>query len=499
MKFCWNCGHENESDSLFCEECGSDLQEGISPGEELKKDNKEPSTELQESKETNQSIVNSTSTQPPIPKEPMTKKKKIGLITGGVGIVLLVGLYSYGNYYFSYEQQVNRMVETIKTKDPDKWVELMISSDPSYKLTSDNLKKMTDYYKDDQQKEKFSNLVGSIGKSSQGPSDFNIKPNGKSFVFFNKYALELEPVYLTIEAQQPGVSVEIDGKKQGDVKEKELKVGPLTPGKYDIKGTLKNVSTDSKADLVRFQNDDFETNSHMKLDLHKVSFVVKSNVEDAEVLVDNKKIATIKDGSAEVKDIVWHQGLAVQVKKKFDKQVVESEIRKIESEEFLASQFEKESYGSEMMLEIKGIKSKDDVQSFLYGLYSDVSSYTSEYSDLDGMEKSDLAKYFQNGEDNADYQDFLKFITDVRSSSEKSSVQGEPKVEKMTMIGKDRYQVQYLIKYRTVYKSYKMDDVVQVFRYTKGTMVYNQEEERFEIVDLGGKENFEVVDNGGVS
>ena len=44
-----------------------------------------------------------------------------------------------------------------------------------------------------------------------------------------------------------------------------------------------------------------------------------------------------------------------------------------------------------------------------------------------------------------------------------------------------------------------MDDVVQVFRYTKGTMVYNQEEERFEIVDLGGKENFEVVDNGGVS
>ena len=237
----------------------------------------------------------------------------------------------------------------------------------------------------------------------------------------------------------------------------------------------------------------------MKLDLHKVSFIVKSNVEDAEVLVDNKKIATIKDGSAEVKDIVWHQGLAVQVKKKFDKQVVESEVRKIESEEFLASQFEKESYGSEVMLEIKGIKSKDDVQSFLYGLYGDVSTYTSEYSDLDGMAKSDLAKYFQNGEDNADYQDFLKFITDVRSSSEKSSVQGEPKVEKMTMIGKDRYQVQYLIKYRTVYKSYKMDDVVQVFRYTKATMVYNQEEERFEIVDLGGKENFEVVDNGGVS
>lgn len=496
MKFCWNCGHENESDSLFCEECGSYLQEGISPEEGAKKDSDNFSIK------SNQPVIHSTnnySKHPSGPKKSMTKKKKIGLITGGVSITLLVGLYFYGNYYFSYDQQVNRMVETIKTKDPDKWAELMVSSDPSYKLTSDNLKKMTEYYKDDQQKEKFSNLVSSIGKSGQGLSDLKIKPDGKVFLFFNNYSLELEPVYLTIEAQQPGVSVEIDGKDQGEVKEKELKVGPLTPGKYNIKGTLKNVSTNSNTDLIRFENADFESNTHIKLDLHKVSFVVNSNIEDADVLVDNKKISTIKDGSATVKDLIWHQGLTVQVKKKFDKQVVESDVRKIESEEFLASEFEKDSYVSELTLEIEGIKSKDDVQSFLFGLYNDVSSFTSEYNDLDGMEKSDLATYFENGEDNADYQDFLKFISDTRSSSEKSSVQGEPKVEKMMMIGKDRYQVQYLIKYRTIYKSYKMDDVVQVFRYTKGTIIYNQQEERFEIADLGGKENFEVVDNGGVS
>lgn len=497
MNFCWNCGHKNDGDSVFCEECGSDLREGLEGSTEQPVN--QPEVPVISNAPLNQiEQIPSSYQQPVQPKQPMSKKKKVGLIIVGAGVASIVGLYSYGNYYFSYDQQVSRMIETIKTKDPAKWSEIMVSNDPSYKITSDNLKKMTDYYKDDQQKEKFSNLVSNMS-TNKNVSDLKVKPDGKAFALFDKYALEVEPVYLTIEAQQPGVTVEIDGKKQGEVKNKELKVGPLTPGKYAIKGTLKNVSTDSKADLVQFENTDFETNSHIKLDLHKVSFAVTSNVEDAEVMVDNKKVANIKNGSAEVKDVIWHQGLSVQVKKKFDKQEVESEVRKIDAQEFLASEYEKGDYGSNLTLEIGGIKSKDDVESFLNGLYSDVSSFTSEYTDMNAMEKADLAKYFAGGEDNADYQDFLKFIGDVRSSSEKSSVRGTPKVEKMAMTGKDTYQVQYLIEYRTVYKSYKMDDVVQVFRYTKGTMTYNKAEERFEIVDLGGTENFEVVDNGGVS
>lgn len=497
MKFCWNCGHKNDSDSIFCEECGADLREGVESTPELPV-SQSPASIVPVESNPSMNQENMSYQQPVQPKQPMSKKKKIGLIVGGVGIASIIGLYSYGNYYFSYDQQVSRMIETIKTKDPAKWSEIMISSDPSYKVTTDSLKKMTDYYKDDQQKEKFSDLVGSLG-SSKSATDLKVKPAGKTMVFFNKYALEVEPVYLTIEAQQSGVAVEIDGKKQGEIKNKELKVGPLTPGKYKVKGILKNVSTDSTADLVQFENPDFETNSHLTFDLHKVSFVVTSNVEDAEVMVDNKKVGNIKDGATEVKDIVWHQGLTVQVKKKFDKQEVESDARKIESNEFLASEYEKGAYGSDLSLEIDGIKSKDDAQSFLLSFYGDVSSYTSSYTSFSAMEKADLAKYFSGGEENADYQDFAKFISEIRASSEKSSVSGSPKVEKIAMVGKDTYQVQYLIEYRTNYKSYKTDDVVQVFRYKKATMKYNKTENRFEIVDLGGTENFEVVDNGGVS
>ncbi len=503
MKFCWNCGHKNEGNSIFCEECGSDLREALENETETTQSNDEKKG-VSVSNGTNGHIINaepaaSYNQEPTYPKQPMDKKKKISLILLGVGVICAIGLYSYGNHYFSYEQQVDRMVETIKTKDPDKWSKIMISNDPSYKITPDNLKKMTDYYKNDQQKEKFSNLVASFAKGGNSDSDFKIKPDGKALVLFTKYAVEVEPVYLSIEAEQSGVEIEIDGKKEGSVKDKSLKIGPLTPGEYAIKGTLKNVSTESTAELVKFENEEFEKNNQIKLDLHKISFSVNSNVEGAEVLVDNKKITTIKDGSAEVKDVVWHQGLSVQVKNKFDKQVIESESRKVDASEFLSSNYKKGEYGSDITLEIPGIKSKDDVESFLSGLYSKVSSLTSDYTSLDTMAKSDLAEYFSKGEDNADYQDFLKFINGVRSSSEKSSVRGTPKVEKVTMTGKDTYQVQYLIEYKTSYKSYKMDDVVQVFRYTKGTFGYNQEEKRFEIIDLGGKDNFEVVDNGGVS
>lgn len=492
MKFCWSCGHKNEEDAMFCENCGENLNDGTDISQEIIPKIDQVST-VEKREQSNIPI------QVIAPKGPMSKKKKNSLIASGIIIASLIGVYSYGNYYYSYEQQVVRLTKVFKTQSPSEWSKVMISSDPNYKVSTEGLKKLTDYYKDNQQKEKFSNLVNNLdNKGTNENFDFSIVNNGKKFGLFNNYSLEIKPVYLTVESQKGDATIEVDGKKYGDPKDKEVKVGPLTPGIYKVKGTLKDVSTESIVDLVRFENEEFDTNSHVKLDLHKSSFIVQSNIDEADVLIDNKKIATIKNGVAEVKDIVWHQGLSVQVKKNFDKQVMETDVRRIEADEFLADNYAKDSYTSEINLAFSDIKSKEDVESFLSSVYSDVSASTSDYTTFDTMEKNELSDYFVNGQDNTDYKDFLKFISDVRSSSEKTRVVGTPKVESVSMIGKDTYHVQYLIQYETMYKSYKTDNIKQVFRYKKGTLKYNTKEERFEINDLGGVENFEVVDNGGV-
>lgn len=495
MKFCWNCGHKNDNNSIFCEDCGTDLREGV---EETEIVSQETSVQPVVSEIETHSTVNTTNEIPISLKKKMSNGKKAGLIFLGLCLLAMVGAYFYGNYYFSFDQQVNRMQDTIKSKDPKKWNEIIISDDPSYEVTADNLKKMTDYYSDETHKESFSDLVNSLEKRNKDNKDLSIVPNGKYYFLFDKYSLEIQPVYLAVETQQPGVIVEVDGVKQKESKDEEIKIGPLTPGVYEVKGSLKNVSTSSKVDLMRFKNDEFDVNSQLTFDLHKISFQVTSNVDDADVYVDEKKVGTIKDGSAEIKDLVWHQGLSVQVKKTLDKQDLESEVVIINSDEFLADDYSKDGYYSEISLNFDDIKIKQDLSYFLDRFYSSVSYYTNDYATMGILEKSEFANYFSKGEENAEYHDFIKFIDDIRTSDEKSYVSGTPQIESFTMIGKDTYQAVYLIEYRTVYDSYRVDDVVQVFRYKKATFTYNESESTFQVVDLGGTDNFEIVDNGGV-
>lgn len=496
--FCWNCGHQNDTNADFCEECGSDLSQGIV--EEKQEIIKQEDKAIEQAKQLPTQSQQPINFQSVSHKEPMAKKKKIGLIFGGIGIATAIGIYYYGNYYFSYDQQVARYEDTIKTKDPKKWADVLVSNDPSYQINSDNLKKMTDYYQEEDNKEEFSKLIGSLSRKRNSNSDLEVINDGKIFIFFDKYSLKINPVYLTVDTgDQTGIQVEVDGKIQGDGKDTTIKIGPLTPGIYNVKGSLKDVSSTSTVNLINSNDPNSEDNTVVTFDLHKVSFLVTSNVEGADVLVDDKKVGSIKNGSFAVKDLIWHQGMKVQTKKNFDKQEMVSDVYKIEEEEYLAEDFDNDNYYSELNLSFDDIQTKDDIAYFLDNFYYEVSNFTDDYSSYGAMEKSDFSNFFNKGEENAEYLDFNTFINGVRSSKEKSRVVGEPKVEKFSMVGKNTYQVQYLIEYRTVYDSYDKDDVVQVFRYKKGTFNYNEADEKFQIVNLGGTENFEVVDNGGVS
>ena len=479
MKFCWNCGFENEENARFCEECGKDLTlETIDRVEE------------RASEDTTQTLVIKA------PRKSLSRNQKRGLLAVGIVVAMIFGIYSYGKHYFGYDQQVARIVETIKTKDPEQWSKIMISNDPSYKVTAKSLKKMTDYYKVDAQKENFSALVQSFTSRMYDEVDFSIVQEGKSWFVYDRYVLELKPVYLTIETSQEDVVVEVDGKKEGEESVSITKVGPLTPGNYEIKGTLNDVSTEQVIDLTRFNNIDFEQNSHVTLDLHKLHFMVLSNVEGAEVMVDDKPVAIIKDSVAEVKDVVWHEGLTVRVQKTFDKETMQSIDYEIGASEFIAENYEEGSYYSGMELAVEDVRNDYEASSFLSNFYSEVSNHTNELYTFDEKEKEQFASYFSDGAANLEYQDFMNFITEVRSNKGKRYVNGNPEVESFTLVAKDTYEVQYLIEYRTVFKDYSKDTIEQVFRYKKVTIKYNQETGQFEIVDLGGKENFETIDNG---
>lgn len=512
MKNCPKCGHENLAGARFCEECGQ-----VFEGEDSK-ETKILQEELPAKKSGDEQVCPNCGKTVPTNvafcpncghglkkvirptasvKRSLSKKQKTGLGVGLAVFILLVGSLIVGHHYYSYPQQLSRFAATFKTQDPDKIAEITTSEDPNYKVSATALKKFVSYYQEDTHKKDFASFLNDLKNDPSQLADFSIQEKGKFFGLFPRYQLVIQPVYLTVATDQADMRLALDNKKLATSKGHDYQTtfGPLTPGSYQVEGNLAGEKAVSTQNLVRYHNSDFETDSHLTINLHKISFKVTSNIDGAKVLLNGKEVGTISNGQAEIKDVVWHQGLDVQLSFTAANDQLKSDSYQIGDNEYLADEYNEDSYTSEINLDFADVQSKADVQNYLDSLYSDVASYTSTYSDFGASEKSELAEHFVNGLNNTEEKDFEKFINDIRTSKNKSRVDAEAEVETFSMTGKDTYTVQYLIYYDTIYLD-DTADVNQVFRYKKAMLHYNEDEDKFQIDNLGGVENFETVDDG---
>lgn len=518
MKKCQSCQHENQDDAIFCENCGEKFAKMENLREESSQKNictcgqtleaqdkfcpacgKTTATEsaIQLQKITNPQIIPA--------KQPMSKKRKIVL-----GIVLaicciMVGGYLTAKNFYSLENQQKRLVEIVKNKDVNQMKKNTISADPNYTITKEELKKYFDYYNQPEHKEAFSLLLGELGSDDGNTGDLALVKNGKKFLLFDEYQWELKPGYITVSTNQKNMKLFLNNQEKEITSDKQEQIvwGPLTPMDYKVKGELAGETTETTettVDLVRFQHPELEQIGQVTLNFRKISFKLVSNISDADIYIDNEIFDQLVAGESEMKDIIWHQGMTVQLKKTLeDKSVLETKKEILDEDSYEVDSYDPDSYSSTIELDFSGIQEKSGMELFLSRVYSEVTSDTSSYSKFDEEAKQKLATYFTDGKANVEYKDFETFIQSIRDSKAKSSVSGTPTVESIQMTGKNTYNVQYLIKYKTNYTDYKQDSVSQIFRYKKATMVYDEEKGTFCIQSLGGKENFEVVDNGGIA
>ncbi|MFS0783781.1 zinc ribbon domain-containing protein [Bacillus sp. 1P06AnD] len=241
MRYCKECGHPLKPEAQFCGECGAPVSEKSavdSAGRQAEK----------------AEIVST--------KKPMTKKQKTAWIAGIAAVVVLFALYKVGDYFFSEEYAINHFEDALVAKDGKKVAKWLSTDDKKLTINEKSVKGFITYYKENPEqvnetvqalKRQAEEMDKQSNASSAAYGDYSsgmvhLVKDGK-FLFYDKYKLKVQPVYMAISTNYKDTSVYVDGKKMTVTKQPnaENTVGPFVPGTHIVEAKLKT----SFVDLVK--------------------------------------------------------------------------------------------------------------------------------------------------------------------------------------------------------------------------------------------------------
>lgn len=299
MIFCTKCGAEIDGGDRFCTECGhvfskeADFDEG-------------------------RSIILETM---------FSKTQKIIAITIAVLLVLGVLTYKIGETLTSKDKVVSRFNQAIISRNPTQLAKYIVSSDPNVSIDSKSIDALVNYLN---KIPAYSNeIVKSLNKQSKdisissslngnaldvfinqtinGSKDlFKLKKQGKTWFFYDRYVLELKPVYIKVHSNTKDAQIFFGDDLLGTANKKDfiMEIGPYSPGIYKLKASLKgkyvNLEKSAEVDLVSdvdFSNENKRIKDlDLNLDGYEVS--VDSNYKDAKLFSSGKDTGlTIKDAN----------------------------------------------------------------------------------------------------------------------------------------------------------------------------------------------------------
>lgn len=215
MKFCTKCGTKLEEGSSICPNCGYDY---------LSLKYVKPSD-------------NANSYDAGI-------KKKI-LIWSSVAVVLIVSFIIAGKIISNPGRTVLAFENAVNKNNPDALGRVLYTSDIRLSMTSNNVKPLIQSFKETPSE--FTDVINSLnnqvsslknGGIQSKASSFYVIKSGKTMLFFPKYKISFNPVFLTITSSVKGADILVNGKKEAEADSSSFskQFGPYIPGIYKIEG-----------------------------------------------------------------------------------------------------------------------------------------------------------------------------------------------------------------------------------------------------------------------
>lgn len=348
----------------------------------------------------------------------VSDKKKYAYIAGGVLAALLLGMYLFGNHYYSRESVAERYLEHLDGKLTDR-LDYEVWSDTKKPITKSDIS----YYESSSNSKP--RLVDLIAGTSMTEA-------GRKWLVFPDWKVAVEPAETTLSTNTKGMTITINGKNwEKSNSDNFSKTIRLYPGDYQfsLSGKLddQDIETSSKQSLSGKQS--------VALDIDYLSFSVNSNITDGDLYVGSKKVTSLNNGKAEVSNLAVTKNGKISVQKTFD------DSSKLKSETYSIKDIVD---GDNITLDADGVLDRDTADQLLTAAYSKLGLYEDDHTTPDG-----LTDVFQGGTDNSMYKDVVNMVetntTNAKNRPAESITFEDVDVTSVKQIGAKKYLVEFTV------------------------------------------------------
>ncbi|TPR50395.1 zinc-ribbon domain-containing protein [Apilactobacillus micheneri] len=437
--FCPNCGHSIKPNNEFCQNCGFNLKN-------INKANNDNSSQNGDNQESNQdnNSLNGENNQSYSPQRSSNqhrmKHSKLKLSILAIVVIILVGGYLFGQNYYSKASTMNRIISGLQ--NGNNVTSSFYTSDPSYKMSSDSLDPLSNYFDDNKDKlSSFKSQLMNDGVTNNG--NFEYKENGHNFLIFPRYQVKAKTIYPSVYTNRDNVNIQLNDKHlvTSNTDDYQKKIGPILPGQYALKATGKvngkSISNDGKYYL---SNNSDSVNLVLKTIKFNVSAAPKSVI-----YINDKRQGVVDDsGNYKLSEMPFSSNMVVTAKYGN----INSNPTKVTSDD----------NDSTVNVTYPGSVSKDDVQSLLDNVSDSMQDVVSDGNDGDnGLEDS-----FVGGSDNQSYQQIHDWAIAQHKNDDINSVDLTNDIQSITPGHDGTSIIGYNVKY--IFDSDDSDNT-QVFRW----------------------------------
>lgn len=300
LKYCRECGKELKEGALFCAECGTPVKQ---PKEQKQVPQKQAPVQ--------QSPVQpeQTSRKDMKPKQPLfkTKKSKVSAIAIAVLVVAMVAAYFIiDRTVMSPTAVANSFVTAIQENDIGKVKQHINEGQLEMDATDEQVEAFVNHLNEyprliteiseqlSVEVNAFENGIGYSGGESGTSALATLKQEGKKWLLFDHYVVQVRPVYINVESTADETKIFLDDQEEEKIvvnSESSEKLGPLLPGQYEVKavvsGAFGDVEQTEQIDLLQSE-EMTESEIALYFDFSAHYLPVYSDNEDATVYVNGE-------------------------------------------------------------------------------------------------------------------------------------------------------------------------------------------------------------------